>query len=726
MKYIKGKFRRSIYESGRGYVVGLFKVEDVSCEEFLDMIDKTITFTGYFHELNDRDSYIMYGDLGEHEKYGKQFMVSSYERVEPKGKDAIYEFLTSGLFKGIGKTKAKLITDKLGDNTLNVILENKDLLYLIPTITEKNIDTLYNTLKEYENSYKTIIYLGELGFSSNESMKIYNKYKDRTRNVIDEDIYNIYYDKLDISYKHIDTIALSLEYRLEDIRRVSSSILYIMNELTNVYGHEYFFRDDIYNYLERVIGSFISNDLFLMGLDRLEKNLYIKCEDDKYFLIDMYSMINIITKRFRMLSHQEDDNIKNIDKYIDLIEEKFGIKYDSSQKDAIKSSICKHISIITGGPGTGKTTILKGIIELYKTINKYSYIDLENRIALLSPTGRASKRMSEATNVLASTIHRFLKWQKDTSKFQVNRYNKSKVELVIIDEVSMVDTYLLGSLIDGINANCKIILVGDDHQLPSVGAGEVLRDLIDSSVIYTTKLTKLYRQEEGSNILKLSYDMRSGIINRDIFNKSSDLEFISVSSNNISSVVQDLAKSYDMSSKMVQILAPQYKGICGIDIINKKVQDIVNPKDKSKKEIKIGDDIIRVGDKVLQLTNQPDDNIYNGDIGIVDDIVLSPKKEVYISYDDNIVKYTPSSFSNFRLAYAISIHKSQGSEFDLAIVLVSTMYRKMLYRRLYYTGVTRAKKKLIIVGEEVALDVATRTEKDNDRRTIIKDKMNKK
>ena len=220
--------------------------------------------------------------------------------------------------------------------------------------------------------------------------------------------------------------------------------------------------------------------------------------------------------------------------------------------------------------------------------------------------------------------------------------------------------------------------------------------------------------------------MRSGIINRDIFNKSSDLEFISVSSNNISSVVQDLAKSYDMSSKMVQILAPQYKGICGIDIINKKVQDIVNPKDKSKKEIKIGDDIIRVGDKVLQLTNQPDDNIYNGDIGIVDDIVLSPKKEVYISYDDNIVKYTPSSFSNFRLAYAISIHKSQGSEFDLAIVLVSSMYRKMLYRRLYYTGVTRAKKKLIIVGEEVALSIATRTEKDNDRRTIIKDKMNKK
>ena len=427
-----------------------------------------------------------------------------------------------------------------------------------------------------------------------------------------------------------------------------------------------------------------------------------------------------------MLSHQEDDNIKNIDKYIDLIEEKFGIQYDSSQKDAIKSSICKHISIITGGPGTGKTTILKGIIELYKTINKYSYIDLENRIALLSPTGRASKRMSEATNVLASTIHRFLKWQKDTSKFQVNRYNKSKVELVIIDEVSMVDTYLLGSLIDGINANCKIILVGDDHQLPSVGAGEVLRDLIDSSVIYTTKLTKLYRQEEGSNILKLSYDMRSGIINRYIFNKSSDLEFISVSSNNISNVIQDLAKSYDMSSKMVQILAPQYKGICGIDIINKKVQDIVNPRDKSKKEIKIGDDIIRVGDKVLQLTNQPDDNIYNGDIGIVDDIVLSPKKEVYISYDDNIVKYTPSSFSNFRLAYAISIHKSQGSEFDLAIVLVSTMYRKMLYRRLYYTGVTRAKKRLIIVGEEMALSIATRTEKDNDRRTIIKDKMNKK
>ena len=365
---------------------------------------------------------------------------------------------------------------------------------------------------------------------------------------------------------------------------------------------------------------------------------------------------------------------------------------------------------------------MKGMTELYRQINKLSYEKLEEKIALLAPTGRAAKRMSETTLLKASTIHRFLKWSRETNKFQVNEYNKSKVEFVIIDEASMIDTHLMASLLKGLSANCKIVLVGDDHQLPSVGPGDVLHDLIESKALEVVCLTELYRQGKDSNIINLAYDIRKKNICKDIFNIEEDLTFIECSDSEVINNICEISNTYkDISYKKFQILAPMYKGLNGIDEINKNVQNIFNIKDKNKKELRIGEVTFREEDKVIQLTNMPDDNIYNGDIGLIETIRTNTKKEIHIDFDNNIVKYTPANYNNFRLAYSISIHKSQGSEFDIVIIPIVKSYNKMLYQKLIYTAITRAKKKLYLIGDIKALEIAAKNDSCDIRRTTIKD-----
>ena len=722
MSYIKGNYRRSIYQNSQGYNIGLFKVMDTDDEKLADYIAHTITFTGYFHELNDMDTYLFYGKLVTHPKYGEQFQVDNYERCKPEEKDSIIEFLTSGLFKGIGEKKAKAIVDVLGKDTLKIILENPDNLILIPGVTKKNIEVLHTKLQEYESSYEIILFLTELGFSTKDAMIVYNFYKNKTKNIIDTNIYKIIEDIYNMTFKKIDAIALKSGLEKTASIRVEASIIYIMNELSNAYGHSYYFKEEIASYLPRVLGVNITEKLFLDALESLEKNLSIVKKEDRYYLKEMYESETIITKRFRMLSREEDIVIKDIDSKIKELENLFGITYNEQQFSAIKNSLLKKILIITGGPGTGKTTIMKGITELYRTINKLSYEQLQEKIALLAPTGRAAKRMSESTLLRASTIHRFLKWQKETNKFQVNEYNKSRVEFVIIDEGSMIDTYLMASLLKGISANCKIILVGDDHQLPSVGPGQVLHDLIESNCLQKVELTELYRQGKDSNILTLAYDIRQGEVNEEVFNIGDDLTFIKATPSQVVDNVLEITDTYqDLSYKEFQILCPMYKTIAGIDEINRHVQNKVNPKSKNKKEIQYGDVIFRENDKVLQLTNMPDENVYNGDIGIIKEIKISPKKEIIIDFDNNIVKYTPSNFNNFRLAYAISIHKAQGSEFDVVIIPIVRNYNKMLYRKLIYTGITRSKKKLYLIGDINALKYAVSNNNSDIRRTSIKD-----
>ena len=720
--YIKGSYSKSIYENNTGYVIGIFKVSDTDSELLSEYIGRSITFTGYFHELNNIDTYKFYGELINHEKYGEQFKVDSYERCKPEEKDSIIEFLTSGLFKGIGEKKAKSIVDTLGKDTLSIILNNPSNLVLIPKITEKDINILHSKLKEYESSYETIMYLSDLGFSTRDSMIIYNTYKNRVRDIIETDIYQIIYDINDINFKKIDLIALNMGIEKDSLIRIKASIIYIMNEISNTYGHSYYLYNELLSLIPRVLNCNVVEDSFIYAINELVKDSKIVVSDDKYYLKEMYDAEVFIVKRFRMLNSKENKSIKKIDTNISDLEKFFNIKYNEIQLEAIKKAIVRDFLIITGGPGTGKTTIIKAILELYRIINKLGYGELNEKVALLAPTGRASKRMSEATLFSSSTIHRFLKWQKDANKFQVNEYNKSKVEFVIIDEASMIDTYLMNSLLKGLSANCKIVIVGDDHQLPSVGPGDVLHDLIESDMLEVVKLKDEYRQDEGSSIISLAYDIRKKTINEEIFNVKDDLTFIKCLDSEVITNIIDIYNTYkDLDYHEFQILAPMYKGLNGIDIINQKLQELFNKKTSTKKEYKVGDVTYREGDKVIQLTNMPDENIYNGDIGVICEINNFKKKEILIDFDGNIVKYTPSNFNNFKLAYAISIHKSQGSEFDVVVIPIVKGYNKMLYQKLIYTAVTRTKSKLYLIGDMNALKYSSSNTRDDNRRTTIKD-----
>ena len=720
--YIKGNFKKSIFNSENGYTIGLFKVLETNFSDLEIYIDRTITFTGYFHELNEVDTYVFYGRLVEHNKYGEQFQVESYERCMPEEKNQIIEFLSSGLFKGIGEAKAKKIEKALGKDTFKIILENPSNLILIPGVTEKNANELHQKLLEYESSYETILYLNKIGFSTKDSMIIYNKYRENSLRKIDENIYDLVEDIYEMYFKKIDMIALKMGLDKDKDIRIDAAILYIMRELSNNYGHSYFSCEEIYSYLDRVLQVYIGNNKYKERLISLEKNLKIVNLDEKYYIKEMYDAEVEIVNRFNLLNHEKDLKDNNVDEMIKTLEEHFSIKYNEEQLTAIKDSYLKKLLIITGGPGVGKTTIISAIVELYRQMNNYSLKEMDEKIALLAPTGRAAKRISEKTNYKASTIHRFLKWNKENDSFQINEYNKSKVEFVLIDEASMVDTYLFSSLLKGLSVKTKIILVGDYDQLPSVGPGQVLHDAINSNMLNVCYLKELYRQGRDSNIISLAYDIRSNIINKDIFNKADDLTFIECNDSEVMDNICNIALTYgDVSYKDFQILAPQYKTINGIDNINNNLQNIFNKKNKNRKELIVGEYTYREGDKVIQLTNMPDENVYNGDIGIICQIVNKGTKEIYIDFDGNIVKYTSSSFNKFRHAYAISIHKSQGSEFDIVIIPLVKSFKKMLYKKLIYTAITRSKKKLFIIGDYQALQLAVNNTVTDLRRTSIKD-----
>lgn len=731
MTYIKGKYKKSIFISDKGYIIGLFHLEETNNQIFSDFIDKTITFTGYFHELNEGDAYIFHGEEIEHPRYGLQFNVKEYEKVKPQDKDGVIEFLSSSLFPNVGKKLATSIVDTLGDKCLDKILEDKSILNLVPKMTIKKMDLIYDNLLKYDESHQIIVSLTELGFNMKDSLEIYNKYKTNTLSIINDNIYRLIDDGLDISFLKIDEIGRKLNIDRLDDNRLEALIVYLMKSMVFKSGDTYLNYQDIYDELCKFLNLGFDEIKFDDYLNRLNAKYKVCIEGRKYYLKEMFDAGNNIVNKIEVLLKLPKDKYKNIDSLILEHENIYGIKYNELQKEAIKSAIEENILIITGGPGTGKTTIIKEIIELYRLLKKISPDDLEKEIKLLTPTGRASKRLQESTGYPATTIHRFLKWNKENNTFLVDEYNKDYSKLIIIDEVSMIDEQLLDSLFKGLTDNIKVILVGDYNQLPSVSPGQVLKDFIESGVIKTIKLEELYRQSRNSYINILANEIKNNDLSPNFLDKKSDYNFLECSSHSIRSNLINLSKQiiekgYDY--KIVQIMAPMYKGENGIDILNKDLQEIFNPRNKEKLEVKIGDVVFRENDKVLQLVNMPDENIFNGDIGVINRIVpanisKSGKNEIYIDFDSNIVKFLPKDFNKFRHGFVISIHKSQGSEFDVVIIPVANSYYRMLYRKLIYTGITRAKRKLIILGEAEAFVNAISNNQELIRNTSLKEKL---
>ena len=721
--YIRGNIREVFYKTDKGFMVGVFKIRETNDKELEEYVNRTITFSGNFHELVNDSEYKFYGETTNHPKYGFQFKVNYYEKLIPEEKDSIITFLSSGIFPGVGVKTATKIVEKLGDNTLDLILEDYNNLLMIPLIKEEKAKMIYDILYNEQLSYKTILYLEEKGFSVSDSVKIYEIYKEKTIEVIENNIYDVISKVSGVGFLTVDRIALNLGIEKDDERRILSCILYAMYDLCLTTGNTYATFNEIYLKTYKYLDINIDISTFEYYILKLNKSNEVIIIDDKYILKSIYDVETSISNKISILTKYPPKEIKGLDGVLDMLENVFEIKYNELQRKAIKSSLENKINIITGGPGTGKTTIIKGIVEAYKQIERITDDKLVSDMVLLAPTGRAARRIMEATNFSAYTIHKFLKWDKETDTFQINKFNKSNAKIVIIDEASMVDIFLFNSLLEGLNDDVRIILVGDYNQLPSVLPGQILKDLIDSDVVPTIKLNLLYRQKEDSYIINLSKEVNDGYLSDDFVSKKGDYNFIEVSKDQINLITCELCKKAlekGYNYNQIQVLIPMYRGVNGIDNLNNKLQEIFNPKDENKDEFIHNDITFREGDKVLQTKNINDLEISNGDIGIIDSITKTINNvSAIINFDGVIVEFNKKNFDDLRLGYAISIHKSQGSEFDLVIMPMDMSFRRMLYRKLLYTGITRTKKSLTLVGEKEAFIYGVSRIEEESRNTLL-------
>ena len=721
MSYIQGKYKKSIFEGNNGYLVGLFRVRE-SSEDIYELVNnRTITFTGSFPNLNTDDTYILYGEYIYHEKFGYQFKVDTYERIEPKGEDAIIEFLTSDFVKGCGEKRAKQIVKILGEDAIKLIKEDINNLYKcdIPASTAKKI---YDSITNYYDLDETIIYLTSLGFSVKEINKIVSMYGKNAKKAVELNLYSfvdfVEFDKLDNIYFKV--------YEENSEMRIKACIIETMKRLTFETGDTYSSKEEIYETLIRMFDVNIY-DSFDDYMSILEEEGSIVHIDNRYYLIDLYEDEMYIARELKLINSRDIPSIPDFVITITDIQHEYGITYDDEQINAIKSALENPVTLITGGPGTGKTTIINGILNTFKETYQLSTQKMKDKVVLLAPTGRASKRMSEATLYPASTIHRFLKWNMDSKEFQVNEENKVYPELVIVDEVSMIDTNLFASLLRGLDSHVRLILVGDEFQLPSVSPGNILKDLLESDYFNNIHLTTIYRQSENSFIPILASEIKKQDIESDISLKKDDYNFLPCTKLEIKDMIREIVKrsvKKGLSEKEMQILAPMYKGENGIDNLNIILQSLFNPENKNKKEVTIGSVIFRENDKVINLVNNVDSNIFNGDIGYIKKIDIKSKEEfMIIDFYGNEVAFKREDISSIRHAYAMTIHKSQGSEFDHVIMPLTLEYMRMLYNKLIYTGVSRAKRSLVLVGDPKAFMMAVGNNNSLSRKTTLKENL---
>ena len=708
--------------------------------------DEEITIVGYLPFINSGDTLKVVGKYVEHREYGRQFKVETFEKLMPQTVEALERYLGSGNIKGIGPATARKIVGYFKEETINVLRLRPEELSKISGITYAKAIEYGNQFNENWELWQIVSFLEKFGIGANNAKRIY---KALGKNAVDE-IKNNPYVLIDIvngiDFKQIDKMALDIGIEAKNEERIKSGIKYSLI-LVSYNGHTCVLKENLIKFVNdllKVEEELIENSL--INLKVKEEIVEEKREDNIWIYLKPFyqAELNIASKLVLLDSAKNIKRINNIEKELKEIEKKSNIQLSDKQKEAIKMANDNNVCVITGGPGTGKTTVIKSIIDLFN-IKK-------NKVVLCAPTGRAAKRMTETTNIEAKTLHRLLEIGKIQEETQIADINISitpiDADVIIVDEASMVDVFLMNYLLKGIYQGTKLILVGDSDQLPSVGPGSILKDIILSCRIKTIHLDKIFRQAAKSKIILNAHRVNEGkeLIKKDEQNSEDLIEdffFIKELNqekiqNNILSLCSERLSNYENYEffKNIQVISPTKKGINGTKELNKKLQDLLNPKSPNKKEKISGQTIYRIGDKVMQVKNNYDipwernslivengSGIFNGELGIIEEIDNSVGSLKVKFDDDKEAWYEYSELEQLEHAYAITVHKSQGSEFDVVILPIVQSSPMLLTRNLLYTAITRAKKLLILVGNPNILNFMIQNSNSKVRNTGLKFKL---
>ncbi|WP_278925499.1 SF1B family DNA helicase RecD2 [Staphylococcus auricularis] len=722
---VKGTVDAIVFQNKDNFYTVL-KVEPSESDE---TFDSTPTVVGFFPDIVEGDVYTFKGQIVNHPKYGKQLKAETFEKELPQTKEAIISYLSSDLFKGVGKKTAQSIVNALGDNAINDILNDETLLSKVPGLSKKKQQQIAEQINANQETEKIIIRLHDLGFGPKLAMNIYQTYMSDTLEIVEKKPYQLVYDVKGIGFNKADTLARNIGIAYDDPERIKAGLLYVLEEECVKQGHTYlptsYVHEMTVDMLSQPPEETIETALVeSMTQELIEETKLIEHEDQLAIPSLYYSELKSVQTLYRVFSYTHkmtEFELSDLQLHIGEIEERQEVSYAALQKEALQTAMNTKVMLLTGGPGTGKTTVIKGIVDLYAEVHGISldyddYSEDDYPVVLAAPTGRAAKRLAEATGLEAMTIHRLIGWNQDTQPEDILDH-EINARLIIIDEMSMVDTWLFHQFMSAVPLDAQIIFVGDEDQLPSVGPGQVFKDLIESKVIPRVNLTEVYRQQDGSSIIELAHHIKLGQP-IDITKRYHDRNFIRCGAEQIPNVVEQIVsnavtKGYDMSD--IQVLAPMYKGSAGIKKLNKVLQDILNPKAKDSREIEFGDVVFRKGDKVLQLVNRPNDNIFNGDIGVIVGVFWAKenalnKDVLVVDFEGNEITFTRQDLIELTHAYCTSIHKSQGSEFPIVIMPMVKQYYRMLQKPILYTGLTRAKQSLVLLGDPQAFDIGLNTE----------------
>lgn len=685
INYIEVEFEKELYSNEEtNFRVCICKTKTLD----------TIKISGVFNPLFPNYYYKLYGEF-KNNKYGKTFYVSKVEVSKNNNYLALVEYFSSPLFNGIGKTTAKKIVDFLGKDALSKIEEDFNIIDTIDTISKKQRETLLNHFKNNFYQDKIFAFLMNLDLSFNAAKKIFSNYQFQTIDIITNNPYILIDDIEGFGFVRCDKIAINLGIKPYDEKRIKAGIIYTIKEYCYNNGHTYIDFNDLYLETRKILNlDAIYLDLIEDNIQKLYQENELVILNDKVFLKYFYDKeYNVALKLKSMLSMDKHIfKVKNIDTLIEKIQHKNKITYTNGQVEVLKNIFNSKISIITGGPGTGKSTIVKGIIDLYLQLPKSS----EESILLCSPTGKAAKRLNQVTKLKTYTIHKALGYDKDG--FSFNENNLLPYRLVIVDESSMIDISLAYNLLRAVSLTTTIIFIGDVNQIPSVGPGNFLNDMIESKKINTFFLKEIMRQVSDSNIIKLANMVLNNDVDFSKFSDNKDIFLYDIKSENYQQLLNKLLLNYKNTHENLDdiiVLIPMYASSVGIDKTNEFIQ--MNFNDTKDKYLKTDNQIYYLNDKVLQLQNNSDLDIVNGDSG---KIVNINNDNLYIDFNiGKIVTYPKSNFNELTLAYSMSIHKSQGSEIPNVIIPIFKSYSIMLKKKLYYTAITRAKEKLILIGD---------------------------